>query len=97
VSTGFQVVISEVHTAARIFQRESGLLSDLVPSAGLDVPDGGDATINTALSDVLRAAGLTTSQLAAVADGEGRKLRAAGERYEDAEHQNLGLIGRIGG
>jgi uncharacterized protein DUF6317 len=97
VSNGFQVVTSELLTAAGTFEKESRALSGAVPGGGLHAPDGGDGAVNAALSDALRAASLTTGQFAAVIGDYGRKLSAAHERYEATEKANAGLARQITG
>lgn len=97
MSDGFQVVTSELLTAAGTFEKESRVLSGIVPSGGLHAPDGGDSVINAALSDALRAAALTTGQFAAVVSDYGRKLSAAHERYEATEKANASLARQVTG
>jgi hypothetical protein len=55
------------------------------------VPDGGDGTINTALSDAVKAAGLATGQLAAVVERHSQKLSRAYRQYRDAEQSSSQL------
>lgn len=96
MSGGFRVVMSEVLAASGVFERESRGLSGLVPSEGLHAPDGGDGVIDAALSDALRAVALTTGQFGAVVGDQGWKLRAAHDRYKEADDANSALIRQIG-
>ena len=91
MSGGFQVVMSDLLAASAVFERESATLSIAVPDGGPHAPDGGDGVINAALSDALRAAALTTGQLAAVIDSHSRRLRTAYDRYHGAEETNAKL------
>jgi hypothetical protein len=77
--------MSDLVSMAKTFGQESKTLSGAQNAAGVSVPDGGDGTINSALSNAVQAAGLATGQLAAVADSHSRKLSNAYEQYQDAE------------
>jgi hypothetical protein len=87
---GFRAVLPELLGVSGVFERESRMLSDVVPGAGPQVPDGGDGLINAALADAVRAAALTTGQYAAVVGGFGQKLRTAHDQYEAADHASAG-------
>jgi hypothetical protein len=76
---------------ARTFAAESGTLSGAVSAAGVTAADGGDGTINTALSNAVQAAGLATGQLAAVVKEHGGKLGSAYQHYRDAEESSTRL------
>src|ERR1035438_1380787 len=111
MSDGFQVVMSELLSASGVFERESGTLMGAVPGGGPQAPDGGDGVINAAMSDVLRAAGLTTGQvaagidspppnertgqLAAVIDSHSQKLRTAYDRYHSADESSTQLAQQL--
>ncbi len=97
MSDGFQVVMSELLSASGVFESESRTPKGAVPDGGPRAPDGGDGVINAALSDVLRAAGLTTGQLAAVIDSHSQKLRTAYDRYHSAEETNTQLAQQLTG
>jgi hypothetical protein len=91
VSDGYQVVMGDLLSMARTFGRESGTLSGAQRAAGVSVPDGGDGTVNSALSNAVQAAGLATGQLAAVVDSHGQKLTSACKQYQDAEQASAQL------
>jgi hypothetical protein len=95
MSDGFQVVMSEVLSASEVFGRESRALASAAPDGGPRAVDGGDGVINAALSDALRAASLTTRQLAAVVDEHSRKLRTAYQRYRSTEETNSQLCQQL--
>jgi hypothetical protein len=95
MSDGFQVVMSDLLSASGVFERESATLKGAVPGGGPRAADGGDGVINAAMSDVLRAAALTTGQLAAVIDSHSQKLRTAYDRYHDAEESNTQLAQQL--
>lgn len=90
---GFTVLRSEVLQASGVFERQSGVLSDVAPP---HPADGGDGVINAALSGALRAAALTTGQFAAVVGEQGQRLRAAHDRYEQTEQANTALARKVG-
>lgn len=85
MSGGFQALLPELLTVSGVFERESRLLSDVLPHGGPEAPDGGDGVINAALSDALQTAALTTGQYAAVVGSLGQKLRSAHDHYQAAD------------
>jgi len=91
VSDGYQVVLSDLLSMAQTFGNESRTLSGAVSAAGVSTPDGGDGTINAALSNALKAAGLATGQLAAVVESHSQKLNSAYQQYRDAEQSSTQL------
>lgn len=94
MSDGFQVVMSEVQSASEVFGRESRTLANAV-AGGPRAVDGGDGEINAALSDALRAASLTTRQLAAVIEEQSQKLHTAYVRYRSTEETNAQLAQQL--
>lgn len=91
MSDGYQVVISDLLSMAQTFGKESRTLSGAVSAAGVSAPDGGDGTINGALSNALKSAGLATGQLGAVVESHGQKLSSAYQQYRDAEQSSTRL------
>lgn len=91
MSDGYQVVLSDLLSMAQIFGNESRTLSGAVSAAGVSAPDGGDGTVNAALSNALMAAGLATGQLGAVVESHGQKLSSAYQQYRDAEQSSTRL------
>jgi hypothetical protein len=95
MSDGFQVIMSEVLSASEVFGSESRALASAVSHGGPHAVDGGDGVINAALSDALRAASLTTEQLAAVIDTHSQKLHTAYDRYRSTEETNRQLCQQL--
>lgn len=95
MSDGFQVVMSDLLAASEVFETESRTLKGAVGDGGPRAADGGDGVINAALSDALRAAALTTGQLAAVIDSHSQRLRTAYDRYHAAEETNTKLCQQL--
>ena len=91
MSDGYQVVLSDLLGMAQAFGKESRTLSGAVSAAGVSPADGGDGTVNAALSNALKSAGLVTGQLAAVVEGHGQKLSSAYQQYRDAEQGSTRL------
>jgi uncharacterized protein YukE len=91
VSNGYQVVMSELLNMAQTFGQESRTLSGAQNAAGVSVPDGGDGTVNSALSSAVKAAGLTMGQLAAVVESHSQKLSSAYKQYRNAEQSSSQL------
>lgn len=105
MSDGYEVVMSEVLNASRVFGQQAQALTELPLPGGAhntasacvpgSLPDGGDATLNAAIGDVLQAAGMTTGQLAAVISGHATKLQACYGKYHAAEESNAQLFGQL--
>jgi Family of unknown function (DUF6317) len=91
VSDGYQVVLGDVLSMAQTFGSESRTLAGAVSAAGVSAPDGGDGTINGALSNALKSAGLATGQLAAVVESHSQKLSSAYTQYRGAEQSSTQL------
>lgn len=89
------MVMADLLSASGVFADESTTLSQAVSGEGPSAPDGGDAVINSALPEALRAAVVTTSQLAAVIDSHAHKLRTAYGRYHDAEETSAQLCQQL--
>jgi Family of unknown function (DUF6317) len=95
MSDGFQVVMSDLLSASGVFEREAGTLKSVVANGGPRAPNGGNGVINAAISNALRAASLTTGQLAAVIDEHSAKLHVAYERYHSTEETNTQLCHQL--
>jgi hypothetical protein len=91
VSDGYEVVMGDLLSMAQTFGQESKTLSGAQRAAGVSVPDGGDGTVNSAMSNAVQAAGLATGQLAAVVDSHGQKLASAYQQYRNAEQTSAQL------
>jgi hypothetical protein len=95
MSDGFQVTMTGLQQAARVFRAEAGTFAAIMPSGGPASVDGGSAEINDALSLVLGAIGGLHTQLAGVIDQHGGKLEAAYGTYRDAEDANVKMTEAI--
>jgi hypothetical protein len=105
LSNGYKVVMSEVLDASRVFGQASQALIDAPLPGGArntasaclpgSLPDAGDATIDTAITEVLHAAGMTTGQLSAVIASHAGKLRACYDKYHGTEESNARLFHRL--
>lgn len=95
MSGGYQVVMSDLQAMAQTFAKQSQALSGAVKTAGVAEPDGGDATINAALSAALDTAGLATGQLSAAVASHGSKLHSAWQKYRDVEETNARLVRQL--
>jgi hypothetical protein len=82
-------------SASEMFGRESRTLASAVADGGPRPVDGGDGVINAALFGALRAASLTTRQLAAVIDEHSHKLHTAYLRYRGTEETNSRLCQQL--
>jgi hypothetical protein len=105
MSDGYEVVMSEVLDASQVFSQESQTLTDLSLPGGArntssacvpgTLPDGGDATLDQAMAEVLQAAGMTTGQLAAVIGVHAKNLEACYDTYHETEESNTQLFNRL--
>lgn len=95
MSNGYEVVLSDLQSMARTFDRESQALSATDRAAPQNTPDGGNATVTSALAGALQAAELATKQLSAVVGQHGQKLDGAYRQYQDAEESNAQLCQQL--
>jgi hypothetical protein len=91
VSDGYEVVMGDLLAMARTFGTQSRTLSGAVSAAGVSAPDAGGGTINAALSNALKTAGMATGQLGAVVESHGQKLNGAYQQYKNAEQSSTQL------
>jgi hypothetical protein len=91
VSDGYQVLLDDLLGMAQAFGKESRTLSGAVSAAGVSDPDGGDGTVNAALSNALKSAGMATGQLGAVVGSHGDKLSGAYQKSQGAEQSSARL------
>lgn len=92
---GYQVVLSDLETASATFATESLKVSDAAPGNSPQAVDTGSGVTNSALTDALQAAKLTTTQLAAVIAAHSKKLHAAYENYSHSEETNTELCRQL--
>ena len=92
---GFEVVLAELESTSETFATESVKVSDAVPGDSPQPVNTGSALCTSALTDVLQAARLTTTQLAAVIDAHSKKLHTAHQNYSSAEETNTLLCQKL--
>lgn len=97
--------MSEVLDVSRVFgQAAQRLIDGPLPGGARNtasaclpgsLPDAGDATTDTAITEALNAAGMTTGQLSAVIASHAEKLRACYDKYHGIEESNAQLFRRL--
>lgn len=95
MSSGYEVEMADLLAMSRTFDTESRTFAATGTSGGGHAPDGGDSTVNEAISEALQAVRLTTRQLGAVVGGHGQKLNGAYEQYKDAEDNSSQLCQQL--
>src|SRR5579875_1044974 len=85
MSSGFQVVLSDLQQAASTFHAEAAAFKAIMPSGGPPCPDGGSAEFDGALHSAVRLLALLHLQMSAVIDEHGSKLQAAHDNYQRTE------------
>lgn len=95
MSDGYEVILADLRAMARTFDTESRTLSAADSGVGEHAPDGGDSTVNQALSDALQAVRMTTGQLGAVVGEHGKKLDGAYQKYQGAEESSAQLCQQL--
>lgn len=94
MSDGYKVVMDDLVDMSRLFEREAATLHGLTATCTA-VPDGGDGTIDSALSDAVQTATTLINQLAGAVRGHGEKLASAEQQYRNAELKNSELIDKL--
>lgn len=95
MSNGYQVLMSDLLSLARTFGAESRAVTAANEAGPQSVPNGGSATVTSALDGALQAAELTMKQFAAVVADHGQKLDAAYQKYRDTEESNTDLCRQL--
>lgn len=95
MSSGYEVMMADLLTMARTFARESQAIIVAGNAGPQSVPNGGNATVTSALNGALQAAELTTKQFAAVVADHGSKLNGAYKTYRHAEESNVELCEQL--
>ena len=85
MSDGFQITMTDLLQAARVFRAEGQTFEAIMPDGGPASVDGGSAEFNGALAEVLGAIGGMHTQLAGIIGQYADKLEAAYRTYRDAE------------
>jgi hypothetical protein len=94
-SGGFQVVLSDLESASGTFATESLKVTDAVPGDSPQPVSTGSGLCDSALTDALQLARLTTTQLAAVIEAHSRKLDSAYQNYSATEETNILLCQKL--
>lgn len=79
----------------RTFSEESETITAADNAGPQSTPDGGNATVTSALAGALQAAELTTKQFAEVVASHGTKLNGAYQQYHDAEESSTQLCQQL--
>jgi hypothetical protein len=87
--------MADLQAASGVYAAESKTLAGAVPQNGPGAADGGDGTVNEAMRNALKAAGLVTHQLADVIDTHAGRLHSMYERYHGTEESLSKLIGQL--
>lgn len=95
MSGGYEVEMAQLQAMARTFGKESQAISAANNAGPQSTPDGGTATVTSALAGALQAAEFATRQLSAVVAGHGTKLNAAYQAYHDVEESNAQLCQQL--
>lgn len=96
MSGGYQVVMDDLQDMSRVFERESRTLHSLTDSC-VAVPDGGDGTVDQALSAAVQTATTLINQLAGSVGSHGQKLAASEQQYRNAEETSSALVRQLDG
>ena len=91
----FQVVMSDLQSAASTFHSEAATFQAIMPDACTSLPDGGSAAFNESLSAVVETITLTHLQIGADIDDNGTKLQTAHDRYQHTEESLTTLAQQI--
>ena len=91
----FQVVMSDLQSAADTFHSEAATFQTIMPDSGTSLPDGGSAAFNESLSAVVETITLTHLQIGADIDDNGTKLQTAHDRYQHTEESLTTLAQQI--
>jgi hypothetical protein len=94
-SGGFQVVMSDLASAASTFHREAAAFQAIMPDACTSLPDGGSAAFNGSLNAVVETLTLVHLQIGADIDDNGTKLQTAHDRYARTEESLTTLAQQV--
>lgn len=96
MSGGYEVTMDDLKDMSQTFEREAQTLTGLTDKC-LAMPDGGDGTVDEALSTAVQTATTLINQLAGAVQSHGEKLGAAEQQYRSAEETNSELVGKLTG
>lgn len=92
---GFQVVMSDLQSAASTFHAEAATFQAIMPDACTALPDGGSGAFNESLNAVVETLTLVHMQIGADIDDNGTKLQTAHDTYEHTEESLTQLAQQI--
>ena len=92
---GFQVVMSDLQSAAGTFHREASTFLAIMPETSAALPDGGSAAFNESLNAVVETLSAVHLQIGADIDDNGTKLQTAHDRYQHTEESLTQLAQQI--
>ncbi len=92
---GFQVVMSDLQSAAATFHSEAATFQAIMPDGCTALPDGGSAAFNESLTAVVGTLTAAHLQIGADIDNNGTKLQTAHDRYQHTEESLTTLAQQI--
>jgi hypothetical protein len=92
---GFQVVLSDLLTAATTFGTEAATYQALIPADGPACPDGGDAAVNQSLQAAVQLISALHLAAAGAIATDSAKLRQAHGNYAGTEESLTQLCNQI--
>jgi Family of unknown function (DUF6317) len=92
---GFQVVMSDLQSAAATFHSEAATFQAIMPDSCTALPDGGSAAFNESLTAVVGTLTAAHMQIGADIDNNGTKLQTAHDRYQHTEESLTQLAQQI--
>lgn len=95
MSGGFQVVMSDLQSAAGTFHTEASTFQGIMPDGCPAVPDGGSGAFDESLNAVVETLSLVHMQIGADIDDNGTKLQTAHDRYQHTEESLTTLSQQI--
>lgn len=85
MSSGYQVVMSDLASMASAFKRESTAFDAIMPADGPPCPDGGSGDINQAMRGAVQLLGILHKQMSEVIGQHGTRLQSAHDNYSHTE------------
>ena len=95
MSSGFQVVMSDLQAAAQTFTAEGSTFVGIMPNVCPSLPDGGSGGFNQSLSAVVDAICLLHLQVGGDIQDNGGKLQTAHDKYAHTEESLTTLASQI--
>jgi hypothetical protein len=92
---GFQVVMSDLQSAAGTFHSEGSTFLAIMPESCPSLPDSGSGAFNGSLNAVVSTIAAVHLQIGADIDNNGTKLQTAHDRYQHTEESLTQLSQQI--